>query len=255
MFCKRFGATWKDSLRLIGLTLDYSISIRSKTKKYQLQSDNEIHCVNVNYESIKFPLYFRRQDLSMLYEVWMDLSYSINVKSVSLGTVLDLGAHVGFTTLYYWTQLGDDRNYVCIEGSTKNASVLKLNMNVITKSSTIQSVITSNSRKIRFYDEMSGHLHQVHDRKGKIQESKSINKLLIPFTSDIALCKIDIEGMECEIITQNNTWLNKVSQLHLELHKESEYGTIKETLSKFDLIASDAREIKHFVKKKVSGDT
>jgi len=141
----------------------------------------------------------------------------IKEKEVVDGTVVDLGAHVGFTTLYYWTLLGDDRNYVCIEGSNKNTEVLKANVASITNCKVHQHIITADGRQVRFYDEVSGHLHQVHDTKGTVHPSVSVQSLLANENS-IALCKIDIEGMENEILTTHIEWLSKVDMIALELH-------------------------------------
>lgn len=249
MFCKRFGATWKDSWRLIQFTLNYSLSIRSKSKRFELQSDNQVHYLDVTYHGKNFPIYFRRQDLSMLYEVWMDQSYDLKNTKVTSGDILDIGAHVGFTTLYYWTQLGDKRHYLCIEGSEKNIKILKQNIKTIPQNTLLQYIITSDGRPIRFYDEMSGHLHQVHDTLGDLHDSVTLNNIL-PTSKHpkIALCKMDIEGMEYEILTKNNKWLNTVEQLYLELHDSKEYVLINQSLEHLGFSTTTEKDISHFIK-------
>lgn len=250
-FCKAFGASWKDTLLLIRLTLDYIVTVRSKTRRYQMQFDNHIYKINVVYRDKTFPLHFRRQDLSMLYEVWMDESYSLNTKQVDQsGNILDIGAHIGFTSLYYWTLLGDNHNYICIEGSSKNAKILKSNIKSIPQHTLYQQVLTSDARQIRFYDEMSGHLHRVHNTLGNLQKSTTLNSILSASKNRIiTLCKMDIEGMEHEVLTQNNEWLLSVHQLFLELHNPNEYNDIKNSLSQLELFeASTNSSIKHFVR-------
>ena len=231
------------------LTLNYSLAVRSKSKRIALQLDDQIHEIHVTFNNKQFPLHFRRQDLSMLYEVWMDQSYDLKGIGVDFGDILDIGAHVGFTTLYFWTQLGDKRNYITIEGSEKNAKILKQNINSIPQASTYQHVITSDGRSIRFYDEMSGHLHQVHDTLGKVQDSTTMNDILsIKTDAKMALCKIDIEGMEHEILTQNNKWLETVSQIYLELHDTKDYTDIERSLNHLGLILCNETSIKHFIR-------
>lgn len=251
-FCKSFGAKWKDSYRLISLTVRYSLAIRSKSRRLILQSDQTVYGIQVVYNGKNFPLHFRMQDISMLFEVWMDNSYRLNEKIGSDGIIVDIGAHVGFTSLYYWSQLGDHRTYYCIEGSDKNAEVLKLNIKIISKATVSQHIITSDGRQVRFYNEMSGQLHQVHDTLGIVQDSVTMNTLLSKKSlQKIALCKIDIEGMELEILTQHNEWLNTVDELYLELHNFLEYPAIKASLSTKGLSESSSEPIKHFTRRRL----
>ncbi len=248
-FCMRFGATWIDSYRLITLTFNYHLAIRSKTKRLLLQSDNRIYTIHARYHGKAFPLFFRRQDLSMLYEVWMDQSYRITSINSIIGDVLDIGAHVGFTTLYFWTLLGDTHQYICIEGSEKNGSILKKNTEIISRCTVYQNVVTGDGRQVRFYDEMSGHLHQVHDTLGKLQTSKTINDLISNSKHlVIGICKIDIEGMELELLSTNNQWLLKVNHLFLEMHHPDEYDSIEKTLKMKGLISNSNSAIKYFVR-------
>ena len=226
-FCKRFGATWLDSMQLLRWTLDYTISIRSKSKKIGLQNDQEVKTIKVDFNGHLFPLYFRRQDLPMLYEVWMEQSYDISEMTIHTGCILDLGAHVGFTTLYLWTQLGNSRLYLSVEGSSKNAAVLKSNLKNIPEALTFETVITADGRKINFYDEVSGHLHQVHESLGEVHNSSALNALIKPYLDrSIAICKMDVEGIEYELLTKNNEWLNSTNLLFLEVHDHQELDLI-----------------------------
>ena len=248
-FCLSFGVTSKDSWRLISLTLNYSLAVRSKTKRVALQSDNQVHSIQAIYNNKVFPLHFRRQDLSMLYEVWMDQNYDLKNKKLTSGKILDIGAHVGFTTLYYWTQLGEDRHYICIEGSVKNSRILNKNINIIAQSTIHQCIITHDGRQVRFYDEMSGHLHTVHDTLGDDHDSESMNTIMSRYkNAEIALCKMDIEGMEYEVLTKHNSWLKSVAQLCLELHNQDEYNTIEKSLFEIGMKASYGSAIKYFIR-------
>ncbi len=232
-FCQQFGANLKDKLKLMKLTIDYSVAVRSKSKRIEVQMDQKIHKIEAFYNGKRFPLHFRQQDISMLFEVWMQQSYNISLYEISKGIIVDLGAHVGFTTLYLWTQLGDDRHYVCVEGSTKNASILRKNLNIISHTSIHESIITSDGRKVNFYDEVAGHLHQIHEHKGKSQNSTALFDLLRFYKDQaIAICKMDVEGIEIELLSQNNTWLDEVRLLFLELHDHSQLDQISNTILK-----------------------
>lgn len=222
-FCIQFGNTLKDGIALIRLTMSYSMSVRSSAQKYKIQSDQEVFSIQVRFNNKSFPLCFRRQDISMLYEIWMDKSYKIEPHQIPKGLVIDLGAHVGFTTLYFWSILGDGRSYVCVEGSSKNAEILKQNLSIISDTHIMTEVITSDGRNVNFYDEVSGHLHQIHDKKGKSRPSIALQELLSPYRqTTIALCKMDVEGIEYELLTQNQDWLYNVQSIHLELHHPSQ---------------------------------
>lgn len=226
-FCKRFGASWYDSMILLRWTLDYTISIRSKTRKIALQNDQEIKTIKVDFNQRQFPLYFRRQDLPMLYEVWMDTSYDISKKRINQGCILDLGAHIGFTTLYLWAILGSSRLYISVEGSSKNAVLLKKNLQNIPQAIIFDAIITSDGRNINFYDEVSGHLHQIHETLGEPQSSMALTALISPYSDrTIAICKMDVEGMEYELLTENNAWLNQVNLLLLEVHDHLELDSL-----------------------------
>ena len=220
IFIYRFCTVWSSRVKLLRLTVKYMLAVRIKKVGLRMQSDQTIHQINVKYNGVCFPIYMRLQDISMLYEVWLDQSYKTDNIKIDKGAIVDLGAHVGFTTLYFWALLGDGRNYIAIEGSSKNSKLLRMNTKAIHSCKIHESVITADGRKVKFYDEVSGHLHQVHITKGVEQQSVSLTSIIDQEKIEaIAIIKIDIEGMEHEILQHNNGWLSSTDQIFLELHQ------------------------------------
>lgn len=241
----------RDKITLIWMTIRYSVAIRNKEKRASMYRSQECEMVSVVFNDRRFDITLRMQDLSMIYEVWMEQNYKLHSGVNSPQVILDIGAHIGMTSLYYWSMFGDSVHYFCLEGSDNNYQLLIKNTQHISKISCINAVVTCDGRDVLFNQSLPGHLQKIHLEKGITHISKTIDEIIRPHDiSSIDICKVDIEGAEKEIIQSHPHTLQMVKQLYIELHKGYEIGELDKDLSYYKLsrTSKTLRGILHYKK-------
>lgn len=218
IFCFTFGDGIIDKFWLLGMTVFYTISIRIP-KAYR-HFGYDVDHITCTYNGKKINLYLRIEDISMLYEIWMQENYRLPIDIENDSLIIDIGAHIGMATLYFWSLYGDTHHYVCIEGANKNKKILEKNLQQISHTTLVHNVITSNGRHVYFDESKDGHLVRISHLTGESRRSKTIEDIIRENAiGKIALCKMDIEGAEREILSYDPKWLSSVDHFILELHK------------------------------------
>ncbi len=145
----------------------------------------------------------------------------------SPSTILDLGANAGYSTIYF------SRTYpaaavACVEPIHANVAVLSKNleMNEV-RASVFEAAVDSMDGQLSMELASLDYGHRVLPPSSSAS-SESIQVVSISVPSllktlgweRIGLLKVDIEGHERIVLTQNNEWLHRVDALCVEWHDE-----------------------------------
>jgi FkbM family methyltransferase len=158
-------------------------------------------------------------------------------------TILDLGANAGFTTVYL-NKLFPQAQIACVEPIRTNIDVLKQNIGLNgIKARIIEAAISINDGYLQMALSSKDYGHKVKDIKfGKevlnsnVYEVKAISipTVLAEYQwEQIDLLKIDIEGYEGVLLTQNNEWLSKTNTIIIEIHEGVDLQNLKEIMVSF----------------------
>ena len=139
--------------------------------------------------------------------------------------ILDLGANIGMGTISFACQFPAAR-MVCVEPDPRNLSLLQQNL----QANSVQALVVAAAvgaapghLNLRFGADPtcsaleSSPMHQ-------LQGTTSVDVTTIPALllkagwDSVDLLKVDIEGSEDELLSQNNGWLSQVGAVILEIH-------------------------------------
>lgn len=164
-------------------------------------------------------------DLFVFYEIFMDEAYAVDVPArEAVDTVVDLGANIGLTTLYF-SQLFPNARFVCVEPDPSNLVVLKRNLAALgdravvvegavgARDGTGQLASTGMSYASRVTDDPGG------DSAGTPVPVVSMEQLMARHGLDrVDVLKVDIEGAEKALFAGGPDWLDRVDLVLAELH-------------------------------------
>lgn len=142
-------------------------------------------------------------------------------------TILDLGANVGFTSLFFARKY-PEAQLACIEPVPSNLSVLKTNLarNKI-RASIFENAVTAANDRVRIALQQADYAHKIIP--GIDTEQSGVPGILVDGVTipsvmhqlkweRISLLKIDIEGYEAVLLTHDADWLDVVDAITIECH-------------------------------------
>lgn len=158
-------------------------------------------------------------------------------KGIPIKTIIDAGANVGFTSIYFLTKFPNAR-IIAVEADPENMEALKVNFanNKVTDFVALQKALWKSSAEVELTNSFRDHREwsrQVSEVTG--EPATSAHKLTGISLSDlmqlhgideIDILKIDIEGSEKEVFSdraQSITILKRVKFIVVELHDEVEF--------------------------------
>lgn len=159
---------------------------------------------------------------------------------------VDLGANIGYTTLFICKKAGNNGMVYAIEPDPHNINLLKKNLaaNRFTKTEIYQMAISDKDGYSPFYIASKPNLNSMKKDKRTIKEIKVETKTLTTFFQDKGMpnfIKMDVEGHEVEIfkgaydLFKNNDSKTKIL---LEVHPQfysSEHSFAKQLRRFFDI--------------------
>jgi FkbM family methyltransferase len=157
--------------------------------------------------------------------------------------ILDLGANIGMGTIFLGRQFPESQ-IICVEPDPRNLPLLERNLLENSIDSTIVKGAvgpTSGSLMLRFGDNPTCSALEsspMHD----LQQAVQVDVVTVPeIMSDegwdsIDFLKIDIEGSEDDLLSQENSWLAKVGVLILEIHPNTTSARIQSFLEPFGFV-------------------
>ncbi len=172
-------------------------------------------------DGIRLTYRLNRGDIQAIREIWLAQTYRPPFPAVSLPVVVDVGANIGFTSLYFASRYGA-RLVVAVEPDPDNATLLRRNLaqNGI-EAVVLESAVGPDDRVARFARTTDSNLGRVADA-GIAVEMLSMASILERIgDAEIDMLKIDIEGGEGALFDAADlSWLRRVRAMMIEFHPE-----------------------------------
>ncbi len=162
--------------------------------------------------------------------------------------IIDAGAHAGYATLFYANRW-PEAQIIALEPEPSNCQLLRLNCASYPNVTILQGALWHQRTRLRIVNpDAKSWGFRVGERAGDGAEAEpveaySVSDLLyLSGQSRISLLKIDIEGAELDVFSNDsNVWLDQVDAILIELHDRFRPGS----RSAFETAVA-RRRIKHF---------
>lgn len=222
-FCFTVGDGLIGKFTLLYGSVHHTLKAISPTLFGAMALDQNCTEYHILYKGKKLTIFLRSQDFLIFYEVFMEENYQIPIELKSqIKTVVDLGAHIGLTSLYYSTLLDDKSIIYAVEPSPSNLNILRKNLLPLEQVKILECAISDKNETINLIDKDYGHNHKISF--DETDQSVGVNGITLlklmeenKITS-IDLLKIDIEGSESELFTSFDQWKSAVKSFIIELH-------------------------------------
>ena len=178
--------------------------------------------IRVAARTVELSLRHRAGDFFVFHEVFTSRCYVIPEEwRGRIRTVVDLGAHIGLTTLFLLESLPDAR-IVCVEAAPDNARLLRSNLSAFgDRTQVVEAAIAAESGVAMFDRTGWSWGRSVHTAAadGVLVSCATIEDIVRRADIEtIDLLKVDIEGAEADLFERDATWLNRVGAIVIELH-------------------------------------
>jgi FkbM family methyltransferase len=162
--------------------------------------------------------------------------------------IIDGGAYIGDSTFAFLLKYPKAK-VICIEPNVHTQPILRRNLHALAGDTTLFcGGLASESKTVSFGGEfLCASIRSDDSVNGERIECFGINDLIretgIPF---LDIVKLDIEGAEKEVLTENNSWLNITQRVLVEFHgREIEEACTRELL-KFGFSHFRFRSVHYF---------
>ncbi len=189
-------------------------------------------------------------DAFIISEVFDQECYHI-VPDGEVKHILDLGSNAGFSVVYF-SRAFPGASLACVEPMTDNIRLLKTNLALNNITATVfYAAAAASDGRLEMATSEKDYGHKVNDIVfGKEiagvtveVEALSVQTMLDRLRwQEIDLLKIDIEGYEGILLTQNNHWLQKVKLMIIEIHEHVSVDEIISIMAENSLIHYKAQQ-------------
>lgn len=175
--------------------------------------------------TFSYPVWIRKEttDFLVFEQVFLLEEYNIPISN-EVKTILDLGANVGYSAIYFAHRF-EEADIICVEPESKNFDSLKLNTNYFNNIRCINAAIWNECTQLSLAGQHLGSWGFItkegdNNNPNILVDALTITKLMEQHGLDtIDILKIDIEGSEEELFSAGfEDWLPKVRILIIELH-------------------------------------
>ena len=180
--------------------------------------------VEVKWKGRKVHIRKRSSDFKVFQQVMVFDQYNYNGLNGSLvKTVIDLGANVGLSALYFKTKYPQAK-IIAVEPEIKNYGQLVKNVSGCSDVHALNNAIWYENKEQEIYDggrgEYAFRIVEATGQKVGVTTCITINDIVKKYNlTSIDLLKIDIEGAEKELFMYNyKDWLPLVRCVMIELH-------------------------------------
>ena len=190
--------------------------------------------IKINISKIKSPIMVRTNisDFLIFEQVFLSEEFNTPI-NIEPRLIIDGGAYVGFVSIYFANKF-PNAEIIAIEPEESNFRMLKYNTSYYPNIKPIKAGLWHKNVYIKIKDlEAVKCMFQIEDAtREHALKSVTIGELLQNSKhQNIDILKLDVEGSEKEIFSDNYEWLNKVNVLMVELHDRYRPGCSKEFYS------------------------
>ena len=214
VWCVGWGLS--DKMRLANATLTFHLSNALRATRQSVPRRYRVNLIGRPHD-----LWLRTVggDIFVLHEVFGSRCYDLPFSSSSLRTVVDLGANVGLTTLYFAASAPGAR-FICVEPAPGNADLLRRNVAPVSRAIVVEAAVANESGTVAFDDTGPAWGGGISSDGRLRVEAISIDDLIARYAPEgtIDLIKMDIEGAEAEVFSGPMAWLDRVACIVAELH-------------------------------------
>jgi FkbM family methyltransferase len=210
--------TWR---RVIRYTRQFGV--RASIPAAQLNARSG-RVVSIRPRGIKSPVWIRAgtADVDTFDEVFLLRQYNLPFDDFSPEHILDLGANVGYASLYFATRWPQAR-ILAVEPAASNVGLLKRNLQGWANITCLQAAVWPHPSRVQVANP------EDEPNAFRMAESSSAQAETIPAYTvtqlidrlgcqRLDLLKMDVEGAEAEIFRHGTEWLDRVNVLVVELH-------------------------------------
>ncbi len=226
-FCWSQADDIKSRAYLLMMTTKLFVVSKIPAGPKRIASDQKATRICISGQAI----YLRLQDLGVFYEIFYDEIYPTNFSSAQSPVIIDVGAHIGLATLYFYRNSGDRARYFCIEPYPPNHHILERNLQDI-PAELFLIAISNHSGQLYLTDQ--GYGHNVHIAKD-VQGYPTACRTMTAFVrqqgiTQVELLKIDIEGAEQYIFEGDMDWIDICQNIIIECHSTEIKAEIEKIL-------------------------
>jgi FkbM family methyltransferase len=159
-------------------------------------------------------------DLWSMREVLRDECYRFP-GDIHPDVIVDLGGNIGLTSMWLHNRY-KPRKIVVLEPSSDNARIARENLSALNDVVVIEAAVGSTDGYAHFAAAEESNKGAVSFDKAGSVRVMSMNTLIkeVEINGPIDLLKVDIEGGEAELFSQNLEWLDSVEHIITEFHPD-----------------------------------
>lgn len=214
------------------------INLNLWNKLDEIQYQNEKTLFEQKLKEYNLLIRENTSDISVFYQVIMHKAYDIDIPDFSPKIILDLGANVGYASVFFAKKYPEAEIY-SLEPEASNYEALIKNTSKYQQIYATKGAVYSETKEINVIDVNLGEWGMVigdtKDETAPKVMAYSMNDLFKLWKLEdkcIDIMKIDIEGSEKELFEVDTSWLNKVKVLFIETHDRMKKGTSKAVFQK-----------------------
>lgn len=179
-----------------------------------------------NYKNL-FVLRANTSDSQTFKQIFLRGDYEIEV-NFKPKYIVDAGAYIGLSSVYFANRFPEAK-IIAIEPAEINYSLLLKNIHGYENIEPVNKGIWYKKTYLTVINEGHGEwgfiVKETNDKNEADIQATSIDEILEDFgMATLDIVKLDIEGSEVEVFSNNYQWLSKVKMLIVELHENLRPG-------------------------------
>jgi len=187
--------------------------------------------LTLKYYSSKYkPLIVRENttDIDVFKQVFVLRDYNLCL-DIKPNLIIDAGAYVGYSSLYFSLKY-PNAQIIAVEPEESNFKILEKNTEKIPNIKRIKAGLWPRDSFLKIVNKGLGNWGFMTEEVSKIEDfdikGVTIDTLLKESNfKEIDILKIDVEGAEKELFSENfESWLGKVNVIIIELHEHMKRG-------------------------------
>lgn len=225
-FCWRIGSDLRSRFGLAAGTLGFHFGHLGKNPRRRVFDRPKEYRIRALGGDCQIRMRTHAGDFFVFHEILLDGAYEATPligpasRRKNIETVIDLGANIGFTTIYYAGILPQAR-FLCVEPDPANLELLRFNLAFLgERVRIVEGALSAAAGFARFDVSASSWGGSLTTGPGGIPvRLRTMPELLALTKFDrVDLLKVDIEGAEKDLLAGRPQWLDRIDRIILETH-------------------------------------